>query len=161
MKLLNIKERNLYYIGGIVRDTILGNECFDIDITYVGDAIEYAQKNNLKILKTNKNFGTVVTENMGGYSWYKNSRLNRISKWSNDEILDTSIDIKEMIIQSKEKNVVNTHNASQETKLDELLKEGSIINKEDKSERQNIINENEQNKNVTPPTSITIIDGIE
>ena len=33
---------------------------------------------------TNKNFGTVVTSNMGGYTWYKNSRLNRISAWKNE-----------------------------------------------------------------------------
>ena len=32
----------------------------------------------------NKNFGTVVTSNMGGYTWSKNSRLNRISSWINN-----------------------------------------------------------------------------
>ncbi len=32
---------------------------------------------------TNKKFGTIVTENMGGYTWYKNCRLNRISSWEN------------------------------------------------------------------------------
>ena len=37
----------------------------------------------------NPNFGSVVTQNLGGFSWLENSRLNRISKWSNDEILDT------------------------------------------------------------------------
>ncbi|MBQ9658993.1 MAG: hypothetical protein IJV31_09590 [Clostridia bacterium] len=31
----------------------------------------------------NKNFGTVVTENMGGYTWHKNARLNRITAWNN------------------------------------------------------------------------------
>ena len=31
----------------------------------------------------NKNFGTVVTSNMGGFTWDKNSRLNRISAWIN------------------------------------------------------------------------------
>ena len=29
----------------------------------------------------NKNFGTLTTENMGGYTWYKNSRLNRLTAW--------------------------------------------------------------------------------
>jgi len=38
----------------------------------------------------NENFGTIVTQNLGGFTWYKNSRLNRISKWSNDMVLDTS-----------------------------------------------------------------------
>ena len=36
----------------------------------------------------NENFGTVVTENMGGYTWYKNSRLNRVSSWENSAFLD-------------------------------------------------------------------------
>ncbi len=36
----------------------------------------------------NDKFGTVVTENLGGYTWYKNSRLNRISAWNNDVIDD-------------------------------------------------------------------------
>ena len=37
---------------------------------------------------TNKNFGTIVTEGMAGYTWYKNSRLNRITSWSNNPVLD-------------------------------------------------------------------------
>jgi len=36
----------------------------------------------------NDKFGTVITENMGGYTWYKNSRLNRITSWNNDSISD-------------------------------------------------------------------------
>ena len=36
----------------------------------------------------NEKFGTVVTENMGGYSWYKNSRLNRVTSWHNKAFLD-------------------------------------------------------------------------
>ena len=31
----------------------------------------------------NDKFGTVVTESGGGYTWYKNSRLNRITSWHN------------------------------------------------------------------------------
>ncbi len=41
----------------------------------------------------NENFGTVITENMGGYTWYKNSRLNRISNWSNRAFLDDPSEI--------------------------------------------------------------------
>ena len=37
---------------------------------------------------TNGRFGTIVTQNLGGYTWSKNSRLNRITRWSNDTILD-------------------------------------------------------------------------
>lgn len=36
----------------------------------------------------NEKFGTIVTENMGGYSWYKNSRLNRVTSWENNPGLD-------------------------------------------------------------------------
>ena len=38
---------------------------------------------------TNGSMGTIVTQNLGGYTWNKNSRLNRLSRWSNDTILDT------------------------------------------------------------------------
>ena len=36
----------------------------------------------------NEKFGTIVTEGLGGYTWYKNSRLNRISSWENYPSLD-------------------------------------------------------------------------
>lgn len=36
----------------------------------------------------NEKFGTLITETMGGYSWYKNCRLNRITTWTNNAILD-------------------------------------------------------------------------
>ncbi len=39
-------------------------------------------------IMANEKFGTVVTENMGGYTWYKNSRLNRVSSWENDPSYD-------------------------------------------------------------------------
>jgi len=41
----------------------------------------------------NKNFGTIVTENMGGYTWYKNSRLNRLTVWNNSASLDIPSEI--------------------------------------------------------------------
>jgi len=37
---------------------------------------------------SNKKFGTVITENMGGYTWYKNSRLNRVTSWHNSAVMD-------------------------------------------------------------------------
>ena len=41
----------------------------------------------------NEKFGTVVTENMGGYTWYKNSRLNRLTAWHNDAFLDIPAEV--------------------------------------------------------------------
>lgn len=52
-------NEKLFYIGGIVRDEILGVPCFDVDITYVGNAIEYAKKTGYEILRINDDFGTV------------------------------------------------------------------------------------------------------
>lgn len=42
---------------------------------------------------TNQKFGSLVTENMGGYTWYGNSRLNRITAWSNNQVADVPSEI--------------------------------------------------------------------
>ena len=44
-------------------------------------------------IMANPEFGTVVTDNLGGYTWYKNSRLNRISTFSNNPVLDIPVEI--------------------------------------------------------------------
>ena len=36
----------------------------------------------------NNFFGTIVSDSLGGYTWSKNSRLNRLTAWSNDYITD-------------------------------------------------------------------------
>lgn len=54
---MQIKDKNLYYVGGVVRDEILGLKSLDIDYCYEGNAINFAQ--NLNIIKTNQDFGTV------------------------------------------------------------------------------------------------------
>ena len=41
----------------------------------------------------NENFGTVITENMGGFTWSENSRLNRMSTWQNNSVLDIPSEI--------------------------------------------------------------------
>ena len=41
----------------------------------------------------NENFGTLVTDSMSGYTWYKNSRLNRVTAWSNNPILDVPSEV--------------------------------------------------------------------
>lgn len=54
---MELKDKNLYYVGGVVRDEILNAPSFDIDYCYEGNAIEFAQ--NLNVIKTNPDFGTV------------------------------------------------------------------------------------------------------
>lgn len=63
MNIINLHDKNLFYIGGVVRDKILGKENFDIDITYQGNAIEFSKTiPNAKILQINEPFGTVKIE---------------------------------------------------------------------------------------------------
>ena len=48
----------------------------------------------------NPSFGTVITQNLGGFTWSNNSRLNRISAWNNN----ANIDIPSEIIYIKDEN---------------------------------------------------------
>ncbi len=60
MNIINLHDKNLYYIGGVVRDEILGRESLDVDLTYVGNAIEFAKNiKGAKIVQINEPFGTV------------------------------------------------------------------------------------------------------
>ena len=73
---LDLKYSNSY--GGFEKDGLSYVICVDENIPSVWSNV-----------LTNGNFGSIVSQNLGGYTWYKNSRLNRISRWSNDSILDT------------------------------------------------------------------------
>lgn len=44
-------------------------------------------------IMANEKFGTLVTENMGGYTWYKNCRVNRITSWENQPSYDIPSEI--------------------------------------------------------------------
>lgn len=44
-------------------------------------------------IMANEKFGTLVTENMGGYTWYKNSRLNRVTSWGNHPDIDVPSEV--------------------------------------------------------------------
>ncbi len=55
MNIININDTKLYYVGGVVRDELLGIDSFDVDLTYEGNAIEFAQNlNNIEILQINE-----------------------------------------------------------------------------------------------------------
>lgn len=66
MNIINIKDNSnkLFYIGGVVRDKLLGIESLDIDITFEGNAIEYCPKFG-EVIRENPDFGTVRV-NVGG-----------------------------------------------------------------------------------------------
>ena len=56
----------------------------------------------------NKFFGTVVTENLGGYTWNKNSRLNRLTAWNNNSLIDIPSEI--FYIKDEDENYIWTLN---------------------------------------------------
>lgn len=82
-----LKEENLLYdnsYGGFLEN---GKEYFI-----------YKNKENIPPavwcnILANKFFGTVITDNFGGYTWHRNSRLNRLTAWNNDSSLDLPSEI--------------------------------------------------------------------
>ena len=60
MNIININDTSnkLFFIGGVVRDELLGRKSLDVDITYVGNAIEYCSKFG-EVIQENPDFGTV------------------------------------------------------------------------------------------------------
>ena len=84
-KLVNMEELKFY--NGIGGFTSNGNEY----VIEVGK--DKKTPRSWANIIANEDFGTVVTENFGGYTWDENSRLNRITKWSNDAILDSPSEI--------------------------------------------------------------------
>lgn len=48
----------LYYVGGVVRDELLGRESFDVDIVFEGNAIEHCSQFG-EVIRVNPDFGTV------------------------------------------------------------------------------------------------------
>ena len=65
------------------------------------DGLEYKLKlSNKEKLPTvwcnilaNKGFGTLLTQNFGGFTWANNSRLNRLSSWNNNPMQDIPSEI--------------------------------------------------------------------
>ena len=59
---MKLKNDNLYYVGGVVRDELIMQKSLDIDYCYEGNAIEFAHANGLNIIRENSKFGTVRVE---------------------------------------------------------------------------------------------------
>lgn len=55
---LHDETGKLYYIGGCVRDEILGVKSLDIDICYEGDAVDYVKSRDFEIIKIQKDIRT-------------------------------------------------------------------------------------------------------
>lgn len=68
---------------------------------FSGDGKEYIIRQNREVkpslpwsnVLANKKFGTIVTNNMGGFTYSKNSRLNRITAWANNPSNDIPSEI--------------------------------------------------------------------
>lgn len=60
MKKLAISDNTekLFYVGGVVRDELLGRKSFDIDIVFEGNAIEHCSSFG-EVVRVNPDFGTV------------------------------------------------------------------------------------------------------
>ena len=58
------------------------------------DGKEYVIKTPLtprpwvNVISNNKNYGLVISQAGGGYSWYKHARENRITRWNQDIVRD-------------------------------------------------------------------------
>ena len=93
-RLLTIEEENIQDID--IVENLENIKYFNEYGGFSKDGKEYWLKTNKENrlptvwshVLANNNFGTIVTENMGGYTWYKNSRLNRITAWHNHANLD-------------------------------------------------------------------------
>ena len=93
----------------IIGEEINSNYNFDIsNLKYYNeyggfseDGLEYVIKldkeNKLptvwSMILSNETFGTVVTQNLGGFTWHENSRLNRLSAWNNNPTMDLPSEI--------------------------------------------------------------------
>ncbi len=53
------KSEKLFFVGGIVRDELLGKNSSDIDLTYVGNAVEFAKTLDFEITQINEEFGSI------------------------------------------------------------------------------------------------------
>lgn len=61
MSIISLYEKSdkLFFVGGIVRDELLGIKSKDIDLTYVGNAINFVENLDYEILQSDKKFGSI------------------------------------------------------------------------------------------------------
>lgn len=86
------------------------------------DGTEYRIKQNANTpiptvwshVMANKKFGTLVTNNMAGFTWSRNSRLNRITAWSNNIVTDEPSEV----IYIKDKDLMESWSVGKNPKPD-------------------------------------------
>ena len=101
LKSINIEKQEREFISNNIEDKT--EELVKLDEEYnnsYGDFSEDGKEYSIVVtsnsklpsvwsnILANKFFGTLVTDNMGGFTWNKNSRLNRLTSWNNDPILN-------------------------------------------------------------------------
>lgn len=61
MSIISLYEKSdkLFFVGGFVRDELLGIKSQDIDLTYVGNAVEFAKTLDYEITQINEEFGSL------------------------------------------------------------------------------------------------------
>ena len=84
-----MKDEKLYYVGGVVRDEILGFPSFDTDFCYEGNAIDYAKKCKLEIVRENPDFGTVRVRDNGNEIDIASTRIESYPKKGHLPKIDT------------------------------------------------------------------------
>ena len=53
------KSDKLFFVGGIVRDELLGIKSDDIDLTYIGNAIDFVKNLDYEIIQADEKFGAI------------------------------------------------------------------------------------------------------
>lgn len=72
---------NIYFVGGLVRDVLMGKEPLDIDILVEGNAIDFVKKLDFAQVKSvHKDFGTVKTEISGIDIDFASTRIEKYPK---------------------------------------------------------------------------------
>ena len=100
---IEAKQENIYQEenNSIINTDITNLKYYNEYGAFSEDGLEYTIKldkdNKLptvwSMILANETFGTVVTQNLGGFTWHKNSRLNRLSAWNNNPVLDLPSEI--------------------------------------------------------------------
>lgn len=86
---MELKDKNLYLVGGAVRDELLNRKPSDKDYCYTGNAIYFAEHNNLEIIKENQKLGTVRVLVDGQEIDIASTRVESYPKKGHDPVIES------------------------------------------------------------------------